>query len=139
MSIPYFFAAAAGGFVLMATVGIQVLVTLLSSIPLTRRHRAENPEFNAGRAFRRIALVSVLTAALVGVITALVLYFCPISVVFGYLLGMILALVCSLKRMSPNNEQNRRTYEEAYADCYPPADVPPAAQSAPAPQDSKKP
>ena len=33
MNIPYFFGAAAGGFVLMAAVGIQALVALFSSIP----------------------------------------------------------------------------------------------------------
>ena len=132
MDIPYFFGAAAGGFVLMATLGIQALVALFSSIPLIRRRKAENPEFNTGRALRRVALVAVITLGLVAVITAVVLHFAPFSVTLGYLLGMILAFICCLKRMSPNNELNRKNFEEAYADCYPPSAVNPDDVPAPA-------
>ena len=40
---PYFFGAAAGGFIVMACVGVQALVALFSSIPLAKRRRRENP------------------------------------------------------------------------------------------------
>lgn len=121
MSVSYFFGAAAGGFIVMATIGIQALIALFSSIPLTHRHKAANPEFNSNRAYRRIALVTVVVILLVGVITALVLRYAPTSATAGYLFGMALAFVCSLKRMSPNHEQNQKSYEESYADCNPPS------------------
>ena len=129
MDIPYFFGAAAGGFVLMAAVGIQALVALFSSIPLARRRAKEHPGFDLKKAFHRIAKVTVLVTVLVIVTTALVIHYAPIAPTIGYLFGMILAFVMSIKRMSPTNEQNRRNFEEAYADCYPPAEVPPEASS----------
>lgn len=121
MSIPYFFGAAAGGFVLMAAIGIQALVALFSSIPLAKRRHVENPEFNLKKAYRRITQVTILVTILVGVITALVIAFAPTSAMTGYLFGMILALVMSFKRMSPNDEKNQSSFAEAYADCYPPS------------------
>ena len=125
MSVPYFFGAAAGGFVLMAAIGIQALVALFSSIPLAKRRHRENPEFNLKKAIRRVIQVTIMVAILVGVITALVLAFAPSSAVLGYLFGMILAFVMSIKRMSPNDEKNQRSFAEAYADCYPPSAVNP--------------
>ena len=125
MSIPYFFGAASGGFVLMAAIGIQALVALFSSIPLAKRRRQECPEFDLKKAYRRIVQVTLLVTILVSVITVLVIVFAPISATLGYLFGMILAFVMSVKRMSPNNEQNQKSFAVAYADCYPPSDVNP--------------
>ena len=120
MSIPYFFIAAAGGFVLMAAIGIQALVALFSSIPLAKRRKTEYPDFDLKRANHRILQVTVLTTLLVLVTTILVICYASTAPTLGYLFGMILAFVMSLQRMSPNNEQNQRAFEEAYADCYPP-------------------
>lgn len=144
MSIPFFFGSAAGGFVLMAAVGIQALVALFSSIPLAKRRHQENPEFNLKKAHRRIFQVTLLVTLLVAVITALVIHFAPISATLGYLFGMILAFIMSIKRMSPNNEQNQKSFAEAYADCYPPSgvnpdDVPTAEQDAEVTEESTEP
>ncbi|MDD3346665.1 hypothetical protein [Oscillibacter sp.] len=125
MNIPFFFGAAAGGFVLMATVGIQALVALFSSIPLAKRRHLENPTFDLKRAHRRIAQVAVVTTVLVAVISALIIQFAPLSATAGYLFGMILAFVLSLKRMTPNSEQNQANFAESYADCYPSSDAAP--------------
>lgn len=125
MGISYFFGAAAGGFVLMAAIGIQALVALFSSIPLAKRRKKENEAFDLKRAYRRIIQVSLLVLIAGGVATALVIHFAPIYATAGYLLGMILAFVLSIKRMSPNNETNQKNFETAYADCYPPSDVNP--------------
>lgn len=119
MEISYFFGAAAGGFVLMAAIGIQALVALFSSIPLAKRRKTECDAFDLKRAHRRMIQVSVLVFILLGVITALVVHFAPMYATAGYLLGMILAFVLSLKRMSPNNEMNQANFETSYADCYP--------------------
>lgn len=121
MEISYFFGAAAGGFVLMAAVGIQALVALFSSIPLAKRRKTEDPAFDLKRARRRIIQVTVLVAVLVTVVTALVIHFTSTVPTIGYLFGMILAFVLSIKRMTPNNEQNQKAFAEAYADCYPPS------------------
>ena len=123
--LPFFFGSAAGGFILMAAVGIQAAVALFSSIPLTRRHKETCPGFNARVAFLRIAQVSSLTIILCGVITALVIHFGSTAVITGYGLGFVLAFALDLKRMSPSNEQNQKNYAESYADCYPPSDVNP--------------
>ena len=120
-SISWFFVAAAGGFVLMAAITIQAAVALFSSIPLTRRHKAKNPEFDAKKAYRRIVQVTVLTLVLTAVVSALVIYFASPAVLAGYAMGFLLALVLDIKRMSPNNSQNQEGYEQAYADCYPPS------------------
>ena len=136
INVSYFFGAAAGGFVLMAAVGIQALVALFSSIPLAKRRHRENSGFDLKRAYRRIVQVTLIVLILVGVITALVIRFTPISATAGYLFGMILAFVLSIKRMTPNNEMNQRNFEEAYVDCYPPSDVnPDDAGSLPAGED----
>ena len=121
MAISYFFGFAAGGFVLMAAVGIQALVALFSSVPLTRRHQKECPEFNTKRAYRRIVQVTVLTCLVVGAASALVVQFTSAASILGYLFGMVLAFVLNIRRMSPTNETNRKNYEESYADCYPPS------------------
>ncbi|MEA4941079.1 MAG: hypothetical protein VB094_00885 [Oscillibacter sp.] len=123
--VPFFFGSAAGGFILMAAIGIQAAVALFSSIPLTRRRKETCPGFNIRAAYRRIAQVSSLSMILCAVITALVMHFGSTGVIAGYGLGFILAFVLNLKRMSPNNEQNRKSYEESYADCYPPSDANP--------------
>ncbi|MEG2176697.1 MAG: hypothetical protein RRY97_07450 [Oscillibacter sp.] len=125
MGIPYFFGAAAGGFVLMAAVGIQALVALFSSIPLAKRRKKENDAFDLKRAYRRIVQVSFLVVLVCGVVTALVVHFAPIYATAGYLMGMILAFVLSIKRMSPNDATNQKNFETSYTDCYPPSDVNP--------------
>lgn len=122
---PFFFGSAAGGFILMAAIGIQAVVALFSSIPLTRRRKETCPGFNIRAAYRRIAQVSSLSMILCAVITALVIHFGSTGVIAGYGLGFILAFALNLKRMSPNNEQNQKSYEESYADCYPASDVNP--------------
>lgn len=129
--ISFFFAAAAGGFILMAAVGVQAAVALFSSIPLTRRHKETCPGFNAKLAFLRVAQVSSLTLILCAVITALILHFGSAPVILGYGLGFALAFLMSMKRMSPNNEQNQKSYEESYADCYPPSEMNPDDASPP--------
>lgn len=120
MAISYFFGAAAGGFVLMAAVGIQALVALFSSIPLAKRRKKEHPDFDLSRAYRRIIQVSVLVIALMAVITVVILRFTSTAPTLGYLLGLILGFLMCLPRMSPNNAQNQTNFQEAYADCYPP-------------------
>lgn len=139
MSIPFFFGAAACGFVLMAAIGIQALVALFSSIPLAKRRHQENPAFNLKKAYRRILQVTLLVVLLVAVITVLMIHFAPITATSGYLFGMILAFIMSIRRMSPNNEQNQKSFSEAYADCYPPSDVNPddAASAAKTTEDSE--
>ncbi|BAK97807.1 hypothetical protein OBV_06090 [Oscillibacter valericigenes Sjm18-20] len=123
--LPFFFGSAAGGFVLMAAVGIQAAVALFSSIPLTRRHKETCPDFNTRAAFRRVAQVSSLSIILCAVVTALIIHFGSTAVIAGYGLGFILAFALNLKRMSPNDEQNQKSYEESYADCYPSSDANP--------------
>ena len=119
MSFAYFFGAAAGGFILMAAIGLQALVALFSSIPLVRRHKAENPEFNAGRAYRRIAMVVVIVFAIFAVITLLVAHYVSTAALLGFLVGLVLAFLMSLKRLSPDNELNQKNFEDSYVDCYP--------------------
>jgi len=123
--VPFFFGSAAVGFILMAAVGIQAAVALFSSIPLTRRRKETCPGFNIRAAYRRIAQVSSLSIILCAVVTTLVIHFGSTGIIAGYGLGFILAFALNLKRMSPNNEQNRKSYEESYADCYPASDANP--------------
>lgn len=119
MEIAYFLGAAAGGFVLMAAVGIQALIALFSSIPLAKRRKKECPGFNLQRAFRRITVISAAAAVLVVAITIAVVCFTSIAPTAGYLFGMILGFVLSIKRMTPNNAENRKRFEASFADCYP--------------------
>ena len=66
---PYFFGAAAGGFIVMACIGIQALVALFSSIPLAKRRHRENPAFDLKKARSRIIMVTLMVLILVGVIS----------------------------------------------------------------------
>lgn len=52
-------------------------------------------------------------------VTALVIHLTPFLVTVGYFFGMILALLRSIRRMSPNNERNQADFASRYADCYP--------------------
>lgn len=119
MELSYFFGAAAGGFVLMAAVGIQALIALFASIPLAKRRKKECPGFDLQRAFRRITVVSVSVVVLVLAVTIAVIHLTSMPTTGGYLLGMILGFVLSIKRMTPNNAENQKHFEAAYADCYP--------------------
>lgn len=121
-TIAAFLSFVAVGFVLMATVGIQALVAMFSSVPLTRRHVKECPNFNAQRAYHRIKLVITVACILVCVSAALVVLFAPTASVLGFLLGLVLAFGAEIKRMCPDNERNRKSYESLYADCYPLSD-----------------
>ena len=125
--LPYFFGAAAGGFIVMACIGIQALLALFSSIPLAKRRHRENPAFDLKKARSRIIMVTLMVLILVGVISAVVIHFTSIAPTAGYLFGMIVAFVCSIPRMTPNNEQNQKNFDEAYADCYPFVPKEPAA------------
>lgn len=119
MELSYFFGAAAGGFLLMAAVGIQALIALFSSIPLAKRRKKECPGFDLQRAFRRITVTSVSAVVLVVAITIAVIHFTSMAPTAGYLFGMILGFVLSIKRMTPNNAENQKRFESIYADCYP--------------------
>ena len=77
----------------------------------------ENPAFDLRRAYRRTLLVTVLAAVLTVLAAILAAVLLPLPAVAGYLLGMILGFVCSLRRLSPNNERNQRIFARFYEDC----------------------
>ena len=89
----------------------------LFAIPLAKRRHRENPAFDLRRAYRRIRMVAVLAVVLTVLATILAAALLPLPAVVGYLLGMILGFVCSLRRMSPNNERNQRSFDRFYEDC----------------------
>ncbi len=117
MKLSVLLGAAAAGFLCMSLVGMQALVALFSSIPLAKRRHRENPAFDLRRAYRRIRMVAVLAVVLTVLATILAAALLPLPAVVGYLLGMILGFVCSLRRMSPNNERNQRSFDRFYEDC----------------------
>lgn len=114
-----FFAAAVVGFFIMSAFGIQALVDLCSSIPLARRRKKQEPDFDLSMALRRIARRAVIGFFGVAVITILVVWLTSILGTFGYLLGMILSFLRNLNRMTPNNRRNQRRFDRTFADCYP--------------------
>lgn len=120
MELSYFFGAAAGGFLLMAAVGLQALVAMFSSIPLAKRRKKQYAGFDLNKALHRIVLIAVSAMVLVIAVTVAVIRLTSMATTGGYLLGMILGFLLSLKRMTPNNEENRKRFERTYADCYPP-------------------
>lgn len=117
MKLSVLLGAAAAGFLCMSLVGMQALIALFSSIPLAKRRHRENPAFDLRRAYRRIRMVAVLAVVLTVLATILAAALLPLPAVVGYLLGMILGFVCSLRRMSPNNERNQRSFDRFYEDC----------------------
>ena len=114
-----FFAAAVVGFFIMSAFGIQALVDLCSSIPLARRRKKQEPDFDLSMALRRIARRAVIGFFGVAVITILVVWLTSILGTFGYLLGMIMSFLRNLNRMTPNNRRNQRRFDRTFADCYP--------------------
>ena len=117
MKLSVLLGAAAAGFLCMSLVGMQALGALISSLPLAKRRHRENPAFDLRRAYRRIRMVAVLAVVLTVLATILAAALLPLPAVVGYLLGMILGFVCSLRRMSPNNERNQRSFDRFYEDC----------------------
>ena len=117
MKLSFFLGAIAGGFLFMSLVSMQALVSLFSSIPLAKRRHLENPAFDLHRAFRRILLITVLAAVMTVLATVLAVVLLPLPAVGGYLLGMILGFLCSIRRLNPNNEKNQRAFIRFYGDC----------------------
>ena len=109
MDVWFSIAAAVIGYTLMSAVGLRALITLLSSLPLARAHHRSNPAFDLHHAYRRI--IRTFWTSLI--------HLTPFLVTVGYFFGMILALLRSIRRMSPNNERNQADFASRYADCYP--------------------
>ena len=114
-----FFAAAVVGFFIMSAFGIQALVDLCSSIPLARRRKKQEPDFDLSMALGRIARYVVTGFLCMAVISPLVIWLTAAPGTFGYLLGAILSFLRNLDRMTPNNRRNQRRFEKLFADCYP--------------------
>ena len=77
------------------------LITLLSSLPLARAHHRSNPAFDLHHAYRRIIRTFWTSLLIMIFVTALVIHLTPFLVTVGYFFGMILALLRSIRRMSP--------------------------------------
>ena len=119
MDVWFSIAAAVIGYTLMSAVGLRALITLLSSLPLARAHHRSNPAFDLHHAYRRIIRTFWTSLLIMIFVTVLVIHLTPILVTVGYFFGMILALLRSIRRMSPNNERNQADFASRYADCYP--------------------
>lgn len=98
---------------------LHALIALLSSLPLARAHHHSNPAFDLRRAYRRIIRTFWMSLLSMILATVLVIHLTPFLVTVGYFFGMILALLRSFRRMTPNNEQNQAAFASRYADCYP--------------------
>ena len=114
-----FLCAAAAGFLVMSLFGVQALVALCSSIPLAKRRKKQEPDFDLSMALRRIARYAVIGFLCMAVISSLVIWLTAAPGTFGYLLGAILSFLRNLNRMTPNNRRNQRRFEKLFADCYP--------------------
>lgn len=117
--------AAAGGFVVMASLCIQAFIALFSTLPLIHHTVQKNPAFNAKKAKRRVFQVIVLVLILSAICFALVWHFLSSFALYGFLGGMVLAFFASLKRISPNSQINQDRFKESYADCFPPSSINP--------------
>lgn len=119
MDVWFSLAAAVIGYTLMSAVGLRALIALLSSLPLARAHHRINPAFDLHRAYRRIIRTFWASLLIMILATVLVIRLTPFLVTVGYVFGMILALLCSIRRMTPNNERNQAVFASRYANCYP--------------------
>ena len=119
MDVWFSLAAAVIGYILMSAVGLRALIALLSSLPLARAHHRSNPAFDLHRAHRRIIRTFWASLFIMILATVLVIHLTPFLVTVGYVFGMILALLCSIRRMTPNNERNQAAFASRYANCYP--------------------
>ena len=131
--IPCFIGAVIGGCLVMHVTGVQILISLLSSAPLAKRRHRKNPGFDLKKANRRILRISLIGFVLLLLVSAIVMRFVSVISTMRYLIGLILSLVCSIRRMTPNNRKNQRSFEHIYADCYPfpddPEEVPPQSHT----------
>ena len=134
--IPCFIGAVIGGAcALWSMVCIRfVLPELLrGAAPLAKRRHRKNPGFDLKKANRRILRISLIGFVLLLLVSAIVMRFVSVISTMGYLIGLILSLVCSIRRMTPNNRKNQRSFEHIYADCYPfpddPEEVPPQSHT----------
>ena len=131
--IPCFIGAVIGGCLVMHVTGVQILISLLSSAPLAKRRHRKNPGFDLKKANRRILRISLIGFVLLLLVSAIVMRFVSVISTMGYLIGLILSLVCSIRRMTPNNRKNQRSFEHIYSDCYPfpddPEEVPPQSHT----------
>ena len=119
MTVVSFLSAALGGLLLMTAIGVQVLIALFSSIPLAKRRYRKCPDFDLKKARRRILSIMVLGTLFMTLVTVLMLVYAPGVSSSGYLFGLILALLRSIRRMSPTDRRNQQSFERMFADCYP--------------------
>lgn len=106
------------GYCVMGIFGVQALVAVCSSVSLAKRRNQQFPEFDLSRALRRILRHVVIGAAAVLLISVLVIWLTSFTGTLGYFLGMILAFLRNLNRMTPNNRRNQYRFEKTFADCY---------------------
>ena len=114
-----FLCAAAAGFLVMGLFGVQALVDLCSSIPLAKRRKKQEPDFDLPMALGRIARHTVIGFLCLAGISLLVIWLTKAPGTFGYLFGMILSVLKNLSRMTPNDRRNQRRFDKRFADCYP--------------------
>ena len=118
LAVLHFLAAAILGFAVMSIFGVQSLVAVCSSIPLAKRRSRKSPEFNLSLAMRKIVRHVLIGVLALAVISVAAIWLTDTPGTFGYLLGMILAFLAGLGRMTPNSPRNQRRFEKVFADCY---------------------
>lgn len=116
---------AAGGFVVMASLCIQAFIALFSTLPLIHKAVEKYPNFNSKKAKRRVFQVVILVLVLSAIFVGLVLHYLSTFALYGFFGGMVLALLASLNRITPNRQANQDSFKESYADCFPPSDMNP--------------
>lgn len=132
-NISYFFIAAAGGFVVMASVTIQALRTLCVAFPLIAATKASDPNFLAKVASNRAKTVVALPVVFTVIVSALLHTFASGMILYGYWFGMALALLLSRKELSPKSDANAERFQRLYGDCYANSQPPVAPSQPPEP------
>lgn len=118
MNLTYFFAAAAIGFVIMATITAQGIEALVSIPHLIRQAMAQDPDFREAIARRRSRQLAILLFVATAILCGLISHFISGSLLWGFWFGFVVALPASYQRFQSSNPENYEKFCKAYGDCF---------------------
>lgn len=118
MNITYFFAAAAIGFVLMASVTVQALEALTVTIKLIAKAKQEDEGFRVNHAKRRVRQVCILLLGVTALICISVITFANDAIALGFMAGFVVAVPCCYQRFQVDRPETQERFRQSYLDCY---------------------
>lgn len=117
-----FVAMWAAGYFVYVLFGLQIMITLFTSIPLTKMC-FKFQDFDIKFAKTRITITILLNLIILSAVIALLLLLATSAMKYGFLTGAILAFATSIRKLSWRIKDNVKDYIKAFRLCFPNEDI----------------